>query len=452
MLFERVSSEGIAHYSYIIGDENKAAVIDPRRDCNVYINKASKNGLQITDILETHRNEDYVIGSVELGSKTNANIWHADSQLSYKYGKPARDGQIWSFGRLKLQAIHSPGHTPGSFSYLLYDPDGNPWIIFTGDALFAGDVGRVDLLGMDKAKQMASMIHDTIFNKILPLGDDLIICPAHGTGSVCGSDIAERTWTTIGLEKKYNSKLQSKDRDEFISKITKKMERPPYFRKMETYNIEGAPILGSLPMLKPLSAKEFHEISKNAIVLDSRMETSFGAAHVPDSISIWQEGIPGFAGWFLPYDKKILLVCEQENITKVVRYLIRLGYDNLVGYLSGGMLSWHITGFESSSIEITTVQGLCRNLDEGKDVVTLDVRSEGELERVGKITGAKHIHITQILDRLEEVPKNKTVYIFCGSGLRSMIVASLLKRNGWKDLVVVLGGITGWNSIVCPIK
>jgi hydroxyacylglutathione hydrolase len=452
MILERIESKGIAHYSYIFGDRNRAAVIDPRRDCEIYIKKASEENLQITHIFETHRNEDYAIGSVELGKRTDSEIWHADEQLEYKYGQSVKDGQEWQFGRLTLKAIHTPGHTPGSMSYLLDDPNGNPWIIFTGDALFAGDVGRVDLLGLDKMKDLAEMLHETIFNKILPLGDHIIVCPGHGAGSVCGADIAERIWTTVGLEKKHNKKLKCKNKEDFISKISKKLDRPHYFRKMEKYNIEGAPILGSLPILRPLSATEFANIAKDSIIIDSRMEISYGAAHILNSISIWLEGIPAFAGWFLNYDRPILIVSEPKDIEQITRYLIRLGYDKIAGYLSGGILSWHTAGFESSSIKMMTVQELCTHLDEYKDGMILDVRSKEELEKVGKITNAKHIHLTQLLERLNEIPKDQTTYLFCGSGLRSMTAASILKRNRWNNLVVVLGGIAGWNSMTCPIK
>jgi len=452
MLFERIESEGIEHYSYIIGDGNVAAVIDPRRDCNIYVDLASENEIRIAHILETHRNEDYTIGSLELANLTDAEIWHADSQLEYQYGKPEKDGQIWEIGRLKIQALHSPGHTPGSMSYLLHDQENHPWILFTGDALFAGDVGRLDLLGMDKAEELGKMLYNTIFNKFLPLGDDIIICPAHGAGSVCGSGIAERIWTTLGLEKRYNPKLQFDNQDDLVKKVVKELERPPYFRKSEEFNVEGAPILGRLPVLKPLSPDEFEKEAKKTIVLDTRSDQDFGAAHIPKALSIWLDGLSSFAGWFLSYDKPILLVCTSDDFDQATRYLIRLGYDQLTGYLSGGMHSWHTAGKESISIGMVSVQSLCQILDENRQVWILDVRSEEELEKVGEISGAKNIHVTQLPNRLDEVVKDKEIYIFCGSGNRAMIAASILQNNGWKDITVVLGGLQGWSSISCPIK
>ncbi|UCF06414.1 MAG: MBL fold metallo-hydrolase [bacterium] len=452
MLFERIISEGLAHYSYLIGEGVGALVIDPRRDCAVYEEVASKHGYRIEHILETHRNEDYVIGSVELASRTGAEIWHADPQLAYKYGQSVKDGQTWKIGRFKIQAIHSPGHTPGSMSYLLFDRGGEPWVIFTGDALFAGDVGRVDLPGVERTEEMAGLLFDTLFNKLLPLGDDVIVCPGHGAGSVCGASIADKPWTTIGLEKRLNPKLQFTDRDEFVLQTAQILERPPYFRQMEILNIEGAPLLGALPVPIPLSPGDFDDAIEGLHVLDTRMELGFSTAHVPGALSIWLEGLPGFAGWFLHHERPIFLVNETDDSTLAVRYLVRLGFDELAGVLSGGMLAWHTAGMRSASVETVTVHELCRLLDRGEKVTILDVRGEEEIDSAGRIAGAVHIHITQLPYSLDEVPKKERVFIFCGSGLRSMIAASILKMEGLAEPVVILGGLSGWSSTVCPVQ
>lgn len=450
MVFQRIESARLAHYSYLIGDGGEALVIDPRRDCAVYEERASRAGLRIRLILETHRNEDYVVGSVELAARTGAAIWHADAQWDYRYGQPVEDGQTWQVGRLKVEAIHSPGHTPGSMSYLLHDPYGAPWVLFSGDALFAGDVGRVDLLGIDRAEEMAGRLYDTLFDRLLPLGDEIIVCPAHGAGSVCASAIAERVWTTIGLERRLNPKLQFTDRDAFIEQVAQELERPPYFRQMERLNLEGAPLLKGLPVPTPLSAQEFAQEMEGAVILDTRMELGFASAHVPQALSIWRGGLASFAGWFLPYEEPILLVNEEVDPVPVTRLLIRLGYDHIAGYLAGGMLAWHRAGHKSQSIDTVTVQELCRLLDREEEAWILDVRGAEEVAR-GAITGAHHIHLTQLPDQVDRVPQDRAVYIFCGSGLRSMIAASLLQRAGWTNHAVVVGGLAGWNSIVCPI-
>ena len=451
MYFDRIESKGLAHYSYLIGDGTEAAVIDPRRDCDIYKKAAQEAGLAIKIILETHRNEDYIIGSLELASQTGAEIWHADSQLDYAYGQPVQDGQAWRVGGLELRAIHTPGHTEGHMSYLLHDPDGSPWMIFTGDCLFAGDVGRADLLGMDRAEEMAGFLYDSLFDKILPLGDGIIVCPAHGAGSVCGSAISERTWTTIGIERRENPQLQHTKKEDFVSRVAKELERPPYFREMERLNVQGAAALGNRPSPSPLRAREFSKRAKDAVVLDTRMELGFSAAHVGGALSIWLGGLASFAGWFLPYDKPVLLVNELEDPEEPVKRLLRLGFDRIDGYLTGGMLSWHTAGLESHSITTVTVQELCRLLDARKNPFILDVRSAAELESSGRIKDAVHIHITTLPEHVSQVPKDRPVYIFCGSGLRSMIAASLLTQQGWTNIHVVLGGLAGWNSVSCPL-
>jgi hydroxyacylglutathione hydrolase len=452
MLFKRFESKGLAHYSYLIGDGNQAVVIDPRRDGDVYVQAAVREGMRITHILETHRNEDYVIGSVELASRTDAVILHsAQDDLDYGYGERVGDGEVLRIGRLKLKALHTPGHTRGHMSYLLHDPNGAPWMVFTGDALFAGDVGRTDLYGRNKLDEMTGLLYESLFRKILPLGDEVIVCPAHGAGSACGTAIAERIWTTIGLERRYNPRLQYTDKADFVKHVGGMLEYPPYFRMMEKLNLEGPPLLGSLPTPPPLSPKEFAARAQDALVLDTRMELGFGSAHVPGALSIWQEGLPSFAGWFLSYDKPILLVAETNDVSQTVRYLIRLGFDRLDGFLAGGMLAWHMAGLASHSVETITVQELCQRLDEEEDVWILDVRSDHEVEQ-GEIPGAYHIHITQLPERLDEVPGERPVFIFCGSGLRSMIGASLLRRAGWENLTVILGGLAGWSSVSCPLE
>lgn len=452
MLFERIESEGLAHYSYLIGDGGEAAVIDPRRDCSVYVDRAARAGYRILHVLETHRNEDYVVGSVELAERTGADVYHADAQLGYEYGQAVKDAQTWQVGRLELEAIHSPGHTPGSMSYLLRDPGGSPWVVFTGDALFAGDVGRVDLLGVERMEEMAGLLYETLFDKLLALPDDLIVCPAHGAGSVCGSGIAERVWTTVGLERRLNPRLRYTRRDDFVQNVAQVLERPPYFRRMETLNLTGAPWVGSEPVPVPLGVDDFVQRAQDGIVVDTRDELGFGAAHVPNALSIWLGGLSSFAGWFLPYDVPLLLVNATDDPLPVARRLIRMGYDGLAGYLSGGMLAWHTAGRRSEAVELVTVQDLCHSLDAGEGLWILDVRSEEELESRGRIAGAHHIHITQLPAHLAEVDRERKITVFCGSGLRSMIGASLLKREGWGDVAVVLGGLSGWSSTTCPIE
>ncbi len=440
MILERIESEGLSHYSYLIGAGASAAVIDPRRDCLVYAEMAAHKGMRIRHIFETHRNEDYLSGAVELASMTGAEVWHADSQWDYRYGTPARDGQEWRVGSLKIRAILSPGHTPGMMSYLLHDEEGAPWIVFTGDALFAGDVGRVDFMGSDRLDEMAALLYGTLFERLLPLGDGVIVCPAHGPGSVCASDISTRVWTTIGLERCHNPKLQVCDPFQFIAANAVDHEKAPYFSRMEQLNLTGAPPLGQMPVLAPLTPQEFKEKMAGAIVVDTRMPEAFAASHVPGALSIWLGGLPGFAGWFLPYDKPLLLVVDEDEEEKAVRALVRMGYDSLAGKLSGGMLGWLKAEGRAVSTGMVSVGEMREILDSGSPAQLLDVRSKEELEKNGRVDGAHHIHITQLPRHMDEIPGQDTVYVFCASGLRSTIAASYLQREGRDNVKIVLGG------------
>ncbi len=452
MFFKRFESEGLAHFSYMIGENHQAVVIDPRRDVEAYIDEALANGYRISDILETHRNEDYVIGSRDLAHRTGAQIWHADSQWDYQYGSPVEDGQLWGVGEYTLTALHTPGHTPGHMSYILGNVSGEPYMVFTGDCLFAGDVGRVDLLGKERSAENAALLYESIFERILPVGDGVIICPAHGAGSVCGGTISSLPWTTIGVERKTNPRLQHVDKDTFVRVVANIHEQPPYFARMEEYNTYGAPLMTDARTPMALGAEDFADVARTAFVLDTRKEPAFGAAHIPLSISIWHSGLARFAGWFLPYDRPLLLVSEDNNPMEAVTQLGRLGYDNVAGYLAGGMHEWLARGLVAESVQTVTVQQLCKLLDERGDVWLLDVRSDAELETQGRIAGAHHLHITQARDHLDLIPRDRPVYIFCGSGLRSMTVASMLKQHGWLDVAVALGGLSGWKSISCPVS
>lgn len=454
MIFERIKSEGIAHNSYLIGSENDAAVIDPRRDCQVYIDLAQQRGLKIKYIFETHRNEDYAIGSVELNHFTGAGIYHGPG-LDWKYGNTLRDGQRFQIGKLRLTAIHTPGHTDESMSYAVADlPTGEATVmVFTGDALFVGDVGRIDLYGPKEAPRLAANLYGSIFNKLLPLGDGVILCPAHGAGSVCGADIADRDASTLGVERAQNPLLQM-SRDKFIKyKIAEKLEKPRYFRQMEKYNLEGPPFLGCLPIPTPLPSADFkREMGRGAIIVDTGYPAAFGGAHIKGSYSIWLEGLPVFAGWVLSYDKPILLVLEdQHHLEKAVRYLIRAGYDWIAGYLKGGVEGWYRAGFPVEHLQVLTVHELKAKLDRGEELTILDDRSEREWDE-GHIKGAQHIYVGHIQERMADIPKDKPVAMFCNVGHRAGLGASILLREGCREVYNVLGSMTAGKAAGYPIS
>ena len=454
MIFERIKSEGIAHNSYLLGSENDVAVIDPRRDCQIYIDLAQQKGLKVKYIFETHRNEDYAIGSLELHHFTGADIYHGPG-LDWKYGHTLRDGQQFQIGKLRLTAIHTPGHTDESMSYAVTDlSSGEATVmVFTGDALFVGDVGRTDLYGPEEAPRLASNLYDSIFKKLLPLGDGVILCPAHGAGSVCGINIADRDESTLGVERVQNPLLQM-SRDEFIKyKMAETLERPLYFRQMEKYNMEGPPFLGCLPLPAPLLPADFREeIERGAVVVDTSYPAAFGGAHIKGSYSIWIEGLPVFAGWVLSYDKPILLVLEdQHHLGKAVRYLIRAGYDRIAGYLKGGVEGWYNAGFPVEHLQVLTVHELKAKMDHGEELTILDDRGEDEWNK-GHVKGAQHIYVGYIQERMADIPKDKPVAMFCNVGHRAGLGASILLRAGCREVYNVLGSMTAWRAAGYPVS
>lgn len=453
MIFERIKSAGIAHNSYLIGSGSDAAVIDPRRDCRIYIDLARQHDLRIKYIFETHRNEDYVIGSVELDSFTGAEIYHGPG-LDWGYGNTLRDGQEFQIGNLKLTAIHTPGHTDESISYAVADLSSGEAVVmvFTGDALFVDDVGRTDLYGAEEAPRLASNLYDSIFNKLLPLGDGVILCPAHGAGSVCGLNIADRDESTLGIERAQNPILQN-NRDDFIKyKVAEQPEKPHYFRQMEKYNLEGPPLLGCRPLPPPLTPTEFRdEMERGAVVVDTSEPAAFGGAHIKGAYSIWLGGLPVFAGWVLSYDSPILLVMEDQcHLERTVRYLIRAGYDWIAGYLKEGTEGWYNTGFPTENLPLLSVHQLKDKIDRGEELIVLDARGRDEWAW-GHIKGALHIYVGHLEQRLVEVPKDKPVAVICNVGHRAGLGASILLRAGYPKVYNVLGSIKAWLAAGFPL-
>src|SRR5208337_4259164 len=448
MLFERIVAEGLAQNSYLIGSGGRAAVIDLRRDCEVYPGIARRNNVTITHIFETHRNEDYVTGSLELKERTGAEIFHG-ANAAFAYGKPVREGDRFTIGSLDLEVQETPGHTEESISVVVRDREvsDTPFMVFCGDTLFAGDIARTDFYGPGRNAEMAGKIFDSITGKILTLGEGVIICPAHGAGSVCGGDIADHPFTTAGYEKQTNPLLQ-KGRDEFIA--ARKEETPyvpPYFRKMEQYNLNGAPLLPREPFPGYLSIGDVNRIRKEGCqVVDIRAPTSFGAGHIPDSISIWREGIPSFAGWFLDYETPIIIVDDfNQGLDQVSRHFVRLGYDNLAGVLLGGFPAWTKAAQEIATIPTCSVQELKRRL-ETESPFLLDVRDIKNWRTVGHIRGAHHIYIGELPGHISEIPGNEPVVICCDAGYKGGLGASILARHHYQNVTNVLGGMTAWKQ------
>jgi hydroxyacylglutathione hydrolase len=323
-----------------------------------------------------------------------------------------------------------------------------PLGVFTGDALFIGDVGRTDFFP-DRAEEVAGMLYDSIFEKLLPLGDYVLLWPAHGAGSVCGSGMADRNFSTIGYERRHNPVLQKTDRDEFIRfKMTEDHFKPPYFRRMEKYNLEGPPPLDELPHPKPLSADEFAwAVDGGMQVVDVRSPEAFAGAHVPDSFSLPLGMLPAFAGMFLDYEKPLGLVVEDESqIDEAVRGLIRIGYDRIEAFLAGGLHAWETSGRPYAKVAAIHVADLQKRLNDGDGFTLLDVRSKEEFDS-GHLRNALNIYVGDLPAQLDRIPEERPVTTFCGSGQRAMIAAALLRRHGIEPVEDCLGSISACQNL-----
>jgi hydroxyacylglutathione hydrolase len=446
MLFRTIVSEGIAHNSYIVGSGGVAAVIDPRRDCEVYLDIADQSETRITHIFETHRNEDYRIGSRELAARCGAGIFHG-RQLPFSYGTPVQEGDRFRFGSLEIAVLETPGHTEESISLVVRDPgvSPDPYMIFSGDTIFSGDIARTDFFGKERNAEMAAKIFDSISERILTLGEGVIICPAHGAGSVCGGEITDHPFTTVGYERLTNRQIRM-GRESFIrQRVLESPYVPPYFRHMEKYNLGEGPAITNTTRPGPLGISPVRDLMKSgAQVLDIRSPTSFAAGHIPDSVSIWREGIPVFAGWFLSYENPIILVDDfNVSLDSVFRHFVRLGYDNLTGYLAGGFPAWFKGAQEIATIHTCSVQQLKGRLEKETPFI-LDVRDGKNYNSVGHIRGAHHIYVGELPHRLADIPKDEPLVVCCDAGYKGSLAASILEQNRYDDITNVLGGMQAW--------
>jgi hydroxyacylglutathione hydrolase len=454
MFLEKFHTPGLAHLSYIIGAGGSAAVIDPRRDTAIYEEAAAAREASITHIFETHRNEDYVIGSVNLARRTGATIHHGQA-LDFGYGQPVKEGDLFELGGLKIEILETPGHTYESISLVLYDPDfgQQPVAVFTGDALFIGDVGRTDFFP-DRAREVAGLLYDSVFEKLLPLGDHVLLYPAHGAGSVCGSGMADREFSSLGYERLTNPALRETEREAFIDmKVNEKHYLPPYFQKMEEFNQSGAvPAMDRPPFPLALTPGEFESRMKDGLIaLDVRSAEAFAGCLVPGSLAVPLDMVPTFAGWFLSYDRPVGLIANHlDEVEAAIRHLIRIGFDNVAGYLGGGLTSWEVSGRPYAQIPAVHAEELVRRIQAEEEFTLLDVRKDEEVSQ-GHLPGAKHIYIGHLPDRLDEVPRDRPVVTFCGSGQRAIIAASILRRNGFTRVENSLGSMAACRAVGCDI-
>jgi hydroxyacylglutathione hydrolase len=453
MILETVFTEGLAQISYLVGCDSAgvAAVIDPRRDADVYLSIAQRVGVRITHILETHIHADFVSGSRELAARTGAEICVGRADNYGFEHRPLEDGDTIPLGAIRLVAMHTPGHTPEHMSFVASSQCSmdRPWAVFTGDTLFVGEVGRPDLLGRGKAVELAGRLHHSLFMKLMALPDDVIIYPGHGEGSPCGGNIGDRRTSTIGYERRNNARLLIKDEDEFTEKLLASMPpAPTYYPRMKKVNAEGPKVLGTLPEPPLLSPHEFAEAicHPDARIIDTRSILGFGGGHIKDAISIeLREEFPIWAGWLVDPEKTTLLVLrDRSHLDLVVRHLVRIGCEKIGGYLRD-MRSWQESGLPLEHLRPMYVQELKEALEGGEQIQLVDVRRRDEFSK-GHLPGAMHMFVPEIPLRMPDLNPELPIVTYCGTGFRSSIAASILQRLGCKDVRNVPGSFLAWRA------
>jgi len=454
MKVEQIYTGCLAHGAYYIESKGEVAIVDPLREVQPYIDMAERRGAKIKFILETHFHADFVSGHIDLASKTGATIVYGPTTMETGFEKMvAEDDQVLELGDVKIKVIHTPGHTMESSCYLLIDENGKEHSIFTGDTLFIGDVGRPDLaqkvieeLTQDK---LAGHLYDSLRNKIMPLPDDIIVYPGHGAGSACGKMMSSETTDTLGHQKKTNYALNPDlSKDEFKKVLLEGLTPPPgYFPQNVLLNIKGYESIDKVLQRgeRGLSPKEFEAAANEteALLLDTRKAEVFAKDFVPNSINIGIDG--SFATWvgtLVPsVEQEILLIAEEERLEEVLTRLSRVGYDNVVGYLKGGIEAWKEAGYETDSIKTVQPEKFAE-INESNDVNILDVRKKSEYDSE-HINGAINAPLDYLNDSMAKIDKNKEYYVHCQGGYRSMTFVSTLRARGYNNLIDVAKGFGG---------
>jgi hydroxyacylglutathione hydrolase len=432
-LFKQFYLSCLAQASYLIASNGEAAIVDPRRDVDEYIDFAREHGLTIRWVIETHLHADFVSGHRELAERTGAEIVFGARAAAELPHRAVHDGHVLRVGALELRALETPGHTPESISWLVVE-DGVPRRVLTGDTLFIGDVGRPDLAGSRgfTSEQMASMLYDSLHEKLLTLPDDVEVWPAHGAGSACGRNISKETSSTIGVQRRTNYALAPMSRDEFVNMMTTGISSPPaYFPYDAGVNRRGARPLAELTT-KPLTADEVR--ASGATILDVRNAASFGAGHIAGAINIGLDG--QFASWcgtLLTHDAPLVVfAASDENASEAVMRLARIGYENVVGYITS------LDGFDIAPLQQLSVTEL-----HDAPLRVVDVRGPGEYSG-GHVPDAINIPLPELAQRLHEIDREGALAIICAGGYRSSAAASVLARAGFAHVINVAGGTSAW--------
>ncbi len=447
MIIKQLYTGCLSEAAYYIESEGEVAIIDPLRDTDEYIKLARENNAGIKYIFETHFHADFVSGHIDLSKKTGAPIIYGPGAKTSYEVYTGKDKEIFKLGKITIQLLHTPGHTLESSCYLLRDENDKPNAIFTGDTLFVGDVGRPDLSsGNMSTAELAGIMYDTLQNKILPLTDDIIVYPAHGAGSSCGKSMGPETFSTIGEQRKNNYALQPQTKEAFIAAVTNDLAiAPKYFAINAQINMEGYESLDIIKQkaLTPLSIAEFKKLQEeDVLVLDTRHAAVFTSGFIPGSIFIGLEGrFAEWAGSLLSFNKPMILVTEPGKEEETVVRLSRVGFAKMQGYLKGGFDAWQAAGEPVDLIIDVEADELAMDIPHDPNLVVVDVRRETEFAD-GHVVNAKNLPLNEMNDvlNLSHFEDNQNLYIHCAGGYRSVIAASLFKREGTHNIRNVLGG------------
>jgi glyoxylase-like metal-dependent hydrolase (beta-lactamase superfamily II)/rhodanese-related sulfurtransferase len=465
MKIEQIYTGCLAQGAYYIVSENEAVIIDPLRETQPYINRATQDGVTIKYILETHFHADFVSGHLDLSKETGATIVYGPNANPSYPVHIASDGEVLKVGKISIKVLHTPGHTMESSCYLLFDENGKEHALFSGDTLFIGDVGRPDLAQKSASmtqEELAGLLFKSLRTKIMTLPDSITVYPAHGAGSACGKNMSKETTDTLGNQKKTNYALrQDMTENEFIHEVTNGLLPPPsYFGMNVTLNKSGYESYETVLNrgMKALSLSEFEELTKDSevLLLDTRTASDFANSFIPGSISIGLEG--QFAPWvgaLIPdINQKIVLVTDQDKIEETIKRLARVGYDHVLGYLEGGIITWKNAEKPLDRIERVTPEELEKEIEHKSFV--FDVRKPGEYE-AEHIENVPSLPLDYINENMIQFPKNEAFTIHCAGGYRSIIAASILKSRGYNQVKDVIGGYSAISktnikrtNFVCP--
>ncbi|MCC6313180.1 MAG: MBL fold metallo-hydrolase [Thermomicrobiales bacterium] len=460
MIVERIFTPGLAQVAYLVLDETsgEAAVVDPRRDIGAYLMWAREHGARIVAILETHVHADFVSGARELAAATGAPVYAGRLGETEFLHVPLDDGDEIYVGGLTLRALWTPGHTPEHIAYLLIDPavGSEPAALFSGDVLFAGEIGRPDLLGEAARQHLIEQLHETVTERLAALPDAAIVYPGHTAGSPCGKKIGDAPQTTIGHERSFNYAFNQPNKAAFIRVVMDGMPKPPaYYPTMKRVNKVGPDLWAALPGGEPMTPRDLVRRQRDgALVIDTRSADAFSAAHVPGAIAV--ELGPSFAiwaGWLTPYDRDVILVLDSSELVDEARTeLRRIGIDRVAGWLDGGMAAWLEAGLPVETMATMPVAELAQRMADRDDAVrVLDVRDPSEWAG-GSIPGAVQLPVADIVSGAIPPDDGRALAAICGSGYRSVVAASLLQARGVKNVANVPGGTDAWVAAGLPLE